>query len=52
MTWQITGGFGYLITPQFPVTFGIKYVGVNKDKDNKSWTVNEYGPTLSIGYRY
>lgn len=52
MTWQMTGGFAYLISPNWPVTFGFKYVGVNYDKNARNWTVNNYGPTLSIGYRY
>ncbi len=52
MTWQMTGGFAYLISPNWPVTFGMKYVGVNYDKNARNWTVNDYGPTLSIGYRY
>lgn len=52
MTWQMTGGFVYMISPNWPTTFGFKYVGVNYEKDPNNLTVNEYGPTLSIGYRY
>lgn len=52
MTWQMTGGFAYMISPNWPVTFGFKYVGVNYDKEAKNWTVNEYGPIITIGYRY
>ncbi len=52
MTWQLAGGAGYNITPNFPVYLGIKYVGVNYDKDAFNWTVNEYGLVLGIGYKY
>ena len=52
MTWQLTAGAAYLISPNWPVSLGFKYVGVNYDKDARNWTVNDYGPALSIGYRY
>jgi len=52
MTWQLTAGAAYLISPNWPVSLGFKYVGVNYDKDARNWTVNDYGPLLSIGYRY
>lgn len=52
MTWQLNAGFGYMLSPNFPLTLGFKYVGVNHDKNAKVWTVNEYGLTLGIGYRY
>lgn len=52
MTWQMTAGAGYMLSPNFPLTLGFKYVGVNYDKEAKNWTVNDYGPILSIGYRY
>ena len=52
MTWQLTAGAAYLISPNWPVSLGFKYVGVNYDKNAINWTVNDYGPALSIGYRY
>ncbi len=52
MTWQMNVGVAYMISPNFPLTLGFKYLGVNYYKNNLNWTVNEYGPTLGIGYRY
>jgi len=52
MTWQLNAGAGYMLAPQVPLTLGFKYVGVNHDKNRFNWTVNEYGLTLGIGYRY
>lgn len=52
MTWQMNAGFAYMLSPHFPLALGFKYVGVNYDKDARNWTVNEYGLTLGIGYRY
>lgn len=52
MTWQLNAGFAYMLSPNFPLTLGFKYLGVNYYKNNLNWTVNEYGPTLGIGYRY
>ncbi|MFZ1320288.1 MAG: hypothetical protein WAT71_01905 [Ignavibacteria bacterium] len=52
MTWQMNVGLAYMLSPNFPLTFGFKYLGVNYYKNNLNWTVNEYGPTLGIGYRY
>lgn len=52
MTWQLNAGVAYMLSPNFPLGLGFKYVGVNHDKDARRWTVNEYGLTLSIGYRY
>lgn len=52
MTWQLNAGAGYMLAPQVPLTLGFKYVGVNHDKNRFNWTVNEYGFTLGIGYRY
>lgn len=52
MTWQMNVGIAYMLSPNFPLGFGFKYLGVNYYKDKFNWTVNEYGPTISIGYRY
>ncbi|HMS32711.1 MAG TPA: hypothetical protein PKC91_01360 [Ignavibacteria bacterium] len=52
MTWQMNVGVAYMISPNFPLTLGFKYVGFNYYKNKFNWTVNEYGPTLGIGYRY
>ncbi|MCB0729075.1 MAG: hypothetical protein KDD00_16530 [Ignavibacteriae bacterium] len=52
MTWQLNAGAGYMLAPEVPLTLGFKYVGVNHDKNRFNWTVNEYGFTLGIGYRY
>jgi hypothetical protein len=52
MTWQLNAGAGYMLAPEVPLTLGFKYVGVNHDKNAFNWTVNEYGLTLGIGYRY
>ncbi|HQY52510.1 MAG TPA: hypothetical protein PLD63_09085 [Ignavibacteria bacterium] len=52
MTWQMNAGFAYLLSPNVPLSLGFKYVGVNYDKTARNWTVNEYGLTLGIGYRY
>lgn len=52
MTWQMNVGVAYMLSPNFPLTLGFKYLGVNYYKNNLNWTVNEYGPTLGIGYRY
>lgn len=52
MTWQMNVGVAYMISPNFPLTLGFKYVGFNYYKNQFNWTVNEYGPTLGIGYRY
>lgn len=52
MTWQMNAGFAYMLSPHFPLALGFKYVGVNYDKNARNWTVNEYGLTLGIGYRY
>ena len=52
MTWQMNAGFAYMLSPNFPLALGFKYVGVNYDKTARNWTVNEYGLTLGIGYRY
>lgn len=52
MTWQMNVGVAYMLSPNWPLTFGFKYLGVNYYKNNLNWTVNEYGPTLGIGFRY
>jgi hypothetical protein len=52
MTWQMNVGVAYMLSPNIPLTLGFKYLGVNYYKNNLNWTVNEYGPTLGIGYRY
>ena len=52
MTWQLNAGLAYMLSPNVPLTLGFKYLGVNYYKNNLNWTVNEYGPTLGIGYRY
>lgn len=52
MTWQMNVGVAYMLSPNFPLAFGFKYLGVNYYKNELNWTVNEYGPTLGIGYRY
>lgn len=45
-------GVAHMLSKNIPLTFGFKYLGVNYYKNNLNWTVNEYGPTLGIGYRY
>lgn len=52
MTWQLNAGFGYMLSPQVPLTLGFKYIGINHDKNQFAWQVNEYGFTIGIGYRY
>lgn len=52
MTWQMNAGVAYMLSSNFPLTLGFKYVGFNYYKNKFNWTVNEYGPTLGIGYRY
>lgn len=52
MTWQLNAGVAYMLSKNIPTTLGFKYVGVNYDNDGRNWTVNEYGFTLGIGYRY
>ena len=52
MTWQMNVGVAYMLSPNWPLTLGFKYLGINYYKNNLNWTVNEYGPTLGIGYRY
>ena len=52
MTWQMNVGVAYMLSPNVPLTLGFKYLGVNYYKNNLNWTVNEYGPTLGIGFRY
>ena len=52
MTWQMNAGFVYMLSPNWPLAFGFKWLGVNYYKNNLNWTVNEYGPTLGIGFRY
>lgn len=52
MTWQMNVGLAYMISPNWPLTLGFKYLGVNYYKNNLNWTVNEYGPTLGIGFKY
>ncbi|MBK8551610.1 MAG: hypothetical protein IPL53_11340 [Ignavibacteria bacterium] len=52
MTWQMNVGFVYMLSPNWPLALGFKYLGVNYYKNNLNWTVNEYGPTLGIGFRY
>jgi len=52
MTWQMNAGFVYMLSPNWPLALGFKWLGVNYYKNNLNWTVNEYGPTLGIGFRY
>lgn len=52
MTWQMNVGVAYMLSPSIPLTLGFKYIGINYYKNKFNWTVNEYGPTLGIGYRY
>ncbi|MBK8551642.1 MAG: hypothetical protein IPL53_11510 [Ignavibacteria bacterium] len=52
MTWQMNVGIAYMLSPNWPLTLGFKYLGVNYYKNNLNWTVNEYGPTLGIGFKY
>lgn len=52
MTWQMNVGVAYMLSPNWPLTLGFKYLGVNYYKNNLNWTVNEYGPTLGIGFKY
>ena len=52
MTWQMNVGVAYMLSKNIPLTLGFKYLGVNYYKNNLNWTVNEYGPTLGIGFRY
>ena len=49
---MILGGFGYAFNPNWNTSLGIKNIGLDYDKDNYKWNVNQYGLFLSFGYRY
>lgn len=49
---MLLGGFGYDLNPNWNTTLGVKYLGLDYDKDDVRWNVNHYGLLLSIGYRY
>ena len=51
-TYMLIGGFGYMFSPQWNTSAGLKYLGVSFDKERTVWKVNEVGLLLSLGYIY
>lgn len=51
-TYMLFGGFGYKFSPNWNSTLGLKYLGVNYEKDNSIWELNAIGLLLSVGYAY
>lgn len=49
---MMLGGFGYDLNPNWNTTLGLKYLGLDYDKDKTRWNVNQYGILISLGYRY
>ncbi len=51
-TYMLIGGFGYMFSPKWNTSAGLKYLGVGFDKEKTVWKVNEVGLLFSIGYIY
>ena len=49
---MIMGGFGYRFSPNFNTSLGLKYLGLDYNKDGRRFNVNQYGFTISLGYAY
>jgi opacity protein-like surface antigen len=52
LTWQVYGGVGYNITPQFTGNAGYRYLAIQHRKEGLTQNINEQGPLLGIAYRF
>lgn len=51
-TFMFLGGFGYKFSVNWNSTLGVKYLGVDYNKDSRRVNLNHYGLVLSLGYIY
>lgn len=51
-SFMMVGGFGYKFNPNWNTSLGIKYLGVDFEKEKFLFKVNQYGLLLSLGYWY
>jgi hypothetical protein len=51
-SFMMVGGFGYKFNPNWNTSLGLKYLGVDYEKEKFLFKVNQYGLLLSLGYWY
>jgi hypothetical protein len=51
-TWQMYGGAGYTINPQFSAFVGYRYLEMRHDANGLILNIDEQGPLLGISYRF
>jgi opacity protein-like surface antigen len=51
-TWQMYGGAGYMINPEFSAYLGYRYLEMRHDDHNLTLNLDEQGPLLGVSYRF
>lgn len=52
LTWQLYGGAGYTINPQFSAYAGYRYLEMQHNDHNLTLNIDEQGPLLGASYRF